>query len=113
MVEQEPVGPTIKSVLICSNRRFHGDQPSCAARGSESLADTLEAGVRDRKINVQVERIKCLGQCTKGPTVRFAPGGCFHLGTSEADVPAILDELEELCGTRDDDPGPPLHLLGS
>lgn len=113
MVEQEPADPAIKSVLICINRRFHGDQPSCAARGSEALADALEAGVRDRNIDVKVERIKCLGQCTKGPSVRFAPGGRFHLGTTDADIPVLLDELEAICGTRDEDPGPRLHLLGS
>jgi hypothetical protein len=54
-----------------------------------------------------------LGQCTKGPTVRFAPGGRFSLGTRLEDVPAILDELQALCGVDDDESGPPMHLLGS
>ncbi|MBO6520625.1 MAG: (2Fe-2S) ferredoxin domain-containing protein [Rhodospirillales bacterium] len=113
MNQQDPAPPVIKSVLICINRRYHADQPSCAQRGSLALADALEDGVRERKIDVEVERIKCLGQCTKGPTVRFAPGGRFSLGTSIDDVPDLLDELESLCGVRDDDDGPPLHLLGS
>lgn len=113
MNHQDPAEPVIKSVLICINRRFQADQPSCAQRGSVALADALEAGIRERKINVAVERIKCLGQCTKGPTVRFAPGGRFNLGTSMDDLPGLLDELERLCGLRDDDAGPPVHLLGS
>ncbi len=102
-------------VLVCINRRFRGDQPSCAARGSEAVADAIEAGIADRKINVQLERSICMGQCTKGPTVRFAPGGRFNLGTHLEDVPAMLDELEALCGLADDeDPNAiPLHLLGS
>ncbi len=104
---------TIQSVLICINRRFHSDQPSCAQRGSEALADAIEAGVRERRINVRVERIKCLGQCTKGPSVRFAPGGRFYLGTSMDDIAGILDELEHACGVRDEEAELPLHLLGS
>ena len=99
-------------MLICINRRYRGDQPSCAQRGSEALADAIEAGVAARRIDIKVERIKCLAQCTKGPTVRLAPGGRFMLGTTLGDVQAILDELERTCGIRDDD-GPPAHLLGS
>lgn len=113
MSEPEGATPAIKSVLICINRRFRGDQPSCAQRGSEALANAIEDGVNARKINVKVERIKCLAQCTKGPAVRFAPGGRFNLGTALDDVPALLDELERNCGLSEDDDTPPVHLLGS
>lgn len=102
-----------QSVMVCINRRFRGDQPSCAARGSEAIADAVEAGIAQRRIAIKMERVICLGQCTKGPTVRFAPGGRFNLGTRLEDVSAILDELQALCGVEDDDGGPPLHLLGS
>ena len=103
--------PTV--VLVCINRRFRGDQPSCAARGSEAVAEALETGVAERNIRVRVERSICMGQCTKGPTVRFAPGGRFNLGTNLEDVSALLDELAELCGHDDTDDGIPLHLIGS
>tara|TARA_R110002126_G_scaffold192718_3_gene340984 strand:+ start:973 stop:1329 length:357 start_codon:yes stop_codon:yes gene_type:complete len=102
-----------QSVMVCINRRFRGDQPSCAARGSEAVADAIEAGIAARRIDIKMERVICLGQCTKGPTVRFAPGGRFNLGTCLEDVPAILDELQALCGVDDDESGPPMHLLGS
>ena len=103
------------TVLVCVNRRFRGDQPSCAARGSEAVADAIEAGIEERNINVRLERSICMGQCTKGPTVRFAPGGRFNLGTNIDDVPAMLDELETSCGRTDDEnaDGVPVHLLGS
>ncbi|MEQ8321660.1 MAG: (2Fe-2S) ferredoxin domain-containing protein [Rhodospirillales bacterium] len=113
MTEPTATSPTFTSVLICINRRFHGDQPSCAQRGAEALADAIEAGVAARKINIRVERIKCLGQCMKGPTVRFSPGGRFNLHTRLDDVSGLLDEMERECGFRDEDTGPPLHLLGS
>jgi len=106
-----PVAP--RSVMVCINRRFRGAQPSCAARGAEAVADAVEAGIAARRIAIKMERVICLGQCTKGPTVRFAPGGRFSLGTRLEDVPAILDELQALCGVDDDESGPPMHLLGS
>ena len=109
-----PAPPGVpQSVMVCINRRFRGDQPSCAARGSEAIADAVEAGIAARRIAVKMERVICLGQCTKGPTVRFAPGGRFSLGIRLEDVPAILDELQALCGVDDDESGLPMHLLGS
>ena len=42
----EPLKEIIpKTVLVCVNRRFRGNQPSCAQRGSEEIADAIERGV--------------------------------------------------------------------
>ena len=99
--------------MICINLRPGSDRPSCSARGSAAVADALERGIAERRINITLERSVCMGQCTKGPTVRFAPGGRFHLGTTLERVDIILDELESLCGLCAEDNSPPLHLLGS
>lgn len=111
--ETEDVVPAPSVLLVCVNRRLRSDQSSCAARNSEQIADALEAGIKDRKIRIRLERSICMGQCTKGPTVRFAPRGRFNLGTSMDDVPRLLDELQHVCGTADEEDGVPLHLLGS
>jgi len=108
MTTEPPTEIIPKTVLVCVNRRFRGDQPSCAQRGSEEIADAIERG-----IDIKVERIICLGQCKKGPTIRFAPAGRFILGTALEDVPALINELHDKCGQRDNDDGPPVHLLGS
>ena len=111
---KEPIKPRPTALLVCVNRRFKGGEPSCAARGSVAIAKAIEQGVHERQIDIAVERIICLGQCTKGPTLKLAPAGDFILGTTAAMVPGILDRLEKACGvkkTRKDDP--PLHLLGS
>ncbi len=108
------MAPRPKTILICVNRRFKADEPSCAARGSLAIAEAIELGVRDRRIDIAVERFICFGQCTKGPTVKLAPGG-FILGTTPDMVAGILDQLEADCGVRDGggDDDPPMHLLGS
>ena len=100
------------TVLICVNRRFKADEPSCAARGSLAIAEAIEGGVRERRIDIAVEHFICFGQCTKGPTVKLVPGD-FILGTTPDMVEGILDRLEAACGLKAGDAGPPVHLLGS
>jgi len=101
-----------KYLMICTNRRFGADDASCAARSSLEIANAIEIGVATRKIDITVERSVCLGKCWKGPTLRLAPGGRFILGKTLNEVDDILDELENLCGLRDD-VTPSLNLLGS
>ncbi|MSO92742.1 MAG: (2Fe-2S) ferredoxin domain-containing protein [Rhodospirillales bacterium] len=103
-----------EKLLICINRRFGGDKPSCAARGSISIADAIEAGTKTRRIALDVERIVCLGQCLHEPSMRLAPGGRFFLGIQPSDVEALLAKFEASFGPRvEEDDTPPIHLLGS
>ncbi len=92
----EPFG----TLLICVNRRFRLDEPSCAARGSLELAARLEEGVRAGRINVKIERSVCLGHCATGPTLRLIPGGKFFDGSQAGDGAAILDQLKTQFGRR-------------
>lgn len=85
--------PTVaKSVIVCINQRFGPNQPSCAGRGSNAIADALDAALQTSAC--EVTRIKCLGRCTEGPNVRIAPGGKFFRGASLDDIPSIIAELE-------------------
>ncbi len=86
--------PRSKTLLICINRRPRIDQPSCAARDSERLAQALEQEIAARGLDICVERTVCMGRCAKGPTLRVAPGGAFHLGMTDGDVSGFLDQLE-------------------
>jgi len=74
------------TVLVCVNRRLPG-KPSCAGRGSEAIAEALEAAAPG--CGVRVTRLECFGRCQEGPNVRIR-GGRFFRGASLADVPAIL-----------------------
>ncbi|MGB0670457.1 MAG: (2Fe-2S) ferredoxin domain-containing protein [Rhodospirillales bacterium] len=121
--------PRPKRLLVCVNMRFQSDRGSCAMRGGRQLLEALRASVAERRINVRVEEIVCLGQCGNGPAMRLAPGGDFFLKVKDGDLEDILAKLEVHCGLLDaggdgDDGGetgpdnngpplPPLHLLGS
>lgn len=90
---------TPRTFAICINRRFGSDKASCAARGSEQIADQLEAGIRERGLNVQIERLVCFGLCMDGPNGRLIPGGAFLKGMTLDDVPALLDEFSRTSET--------------
>lgn len=114
MTETKPPAVVPTTVMVCVNRRFRVDEASCAARGSEKVADALETGIRERRINIKLERSICMGHCQTGPTVRLAPGGRFFHGPSPDEIIAILDELEEICGLREAGDGDmPLFMPGS
>lgn len=107
-VKQQP-----RKVLVCVNRRLKADEASCAARGSLKIADAIERGIQDRGIDIQFERFVCFSHCEKGPNVKLVPGTFLH-GVTADGVEAILDQLEDACGIREDHKsGPPAHLLGS
>lgn len=84
------------SVIVCINRRYGPNAPSCAERGSEALADTLEQLLKEMKMEVEVKRIECLGQCERGPNLRIAPGGRFFSYLTAEDLPAVIIELQRL-----------------
>ena len=65
------------TLIVCVNRRFQSDKGSCAEKGSGALADILEQSIRERNIDITLERIKCLGVCGNGPSMGLATGGNF------------------------------------
>ncbi|MBT4889268.1 MAG: (2Fe-2S) ferredoxin domain-containing protein [Rhodospirillales bacterium] len=82
-------------LAICVNKRF-SDKPSCGMRGSIEIANAMESGITERKLDIQVERIICFGMCTQGPSMRLIPGGDFFRQVKIEDVSNILDQLERI-----------------
>lgn len=80
------------TIIVCVNRRLRHDTPSCAERGSEAIADAVEAQMPGT--GASLVRIKCFGRCADGPIVRIAPGGQFFTEASIDDVPEILEALK-------------------
>lgn len=105
------------ALVICINRRYGVDRASCGGRGSEALADALEREIAERRLAVTVDRIRCFGDCARGPVMRLYPSGPFYRGVGGDDLAAILADIERLCGQREDEadaaPAIPIHLLGT
>ncbi len=105
-----------RALAICVNRRFGLDRPSCGERGSVDIADALERAVGERRIDIRIERLECLGQCAHGPSMRIVPAGRFFLEVTMDDIPEVLGILEAACGRRGGNAGAdglPAHAPGS
>ncbi len=87
-------GASRRKINICINFRAGNVLPSCGARGGRELADALEAGITERQLPYEFNRLHCMGKCHIGPTMRISPGGAFIMGAQESDVPRILDLLQ-------------------
>jgi (2Fe-2S) ferredoxin len=99
------------TLMVCVNRRFGPTTPSCAGRGSEILADHLEAMIADRGLNVAIERSACQGRCAFGPAVRRLPQLEIFLQVTEADLPNIVASCAAVPSLRvaeSDDLPPPI-----
>ncbi|MBF0454077.1 MAG: (2Fe-2S) ferredoxin domain-containing protein [Magnetococcales bacterium] len=82
------------SLIACIKDRATA-KPSCGGRGSEALVDQIEAEVNRQKLPIAVVRMRCLGECSKGPNMRIAPGGQFFYGVKEETIPEIITALKE------------------
>ena len=69
-----------KKLLICTNYRANPNNPSCAARGSQLVLDSLKQQLTEKNIALEVEASPCLGYCNVGPNARLAPNGEFFHG---------------------------------
>ncbi|MBF0448917.1 MAG: (2Fe-2S) ferredoxin domain-containing protein [Magnetococcales bacterium] len=81
------------TLIACNKDRTTG-KPSCAGRGSEALIIQLEEAINKAGLPVSIDRVRCLGECLKGPNMRIAPGGSFYYGVSEQTLPEILVDLK-------------------
>ena len=81
------------TVTVCINDRDERFAPCCGRHGGPDIFAALQDAVARRGLNVDVQTIRCLGLCAKGPNVRIAPSGSLYHAVSPADVPALVDEL--------------------
>lgn len=72
--------------LVCTNRRFSEQNPSCAMRGSELLIEKLH------KLGANVQSSCCFGHCKKGAVLRTIPSGKFYYEVTENDIPTIVEQ---------------------
>lgn len=79
-----------KKIFVCTNFRANPNNPSCAARDSQLVLDTLKAELAKKNIAIEIEESPCMGYCEVGPNVRLAPSGIFFHGVSAKNLSKLI-----------------------
>ena len=88
----------IPRLTVCVNDRGPGAiTPSCGARGSGRLLDAIADEISLRGLKIELQTIRCLGVCEKGPNARLVPGNNWFHGLGPEDVGTLVDKAESLC----------------
>lgn len=81
-------------LTVCVNvRPEDGISVSCGPRGGADIAAGIEAEIGRRGLAIEVETIRCLGLCQRGPNVRLAPGNSWFHGVRVSDVAELVDQV--------------------
>lgn len=87
------------TVTVCINDRDERFAPCCGRHGAPEILAALKEALAQRGLDVDVQTIRCLGMCEKGPNLRAAPSGSLYHAVAVADVPALVDSLERELAT--------------
>ena len=104
MTPKPPIAvPFQKIVFVCINRR-EGDEPCCAARGSEAIAAALKERVKAMGLSrrIRISKSGCQDLCAQGPTVMVFPDYVCYQGVTRNDIDRILRDI-----TKDEPAGGP------
>ena len=81
------------TIIVCVLERSPW-QNSCGPTGGLELLDLIKAEVAKQDLKVEIKDVHCLGNCEKGPNIRFAPGGPFLSKLTTDDLPKIMETLK-------------------
>lgn len=81
------------TVTVCINDRDERFAPCCGRHGGPEIVAALQSAVNARGLDVDIQTIKCLGLCAKGPNLRVAPSGSLYHAMTVDDVPTVVDAL--------------------
>ena len=96
-----PEGASGKPLLtVCINDRGpNAITVSCGPQGGTGIEDALSEEIARRGLDMEVQTIKCLGLCEKGPNIRLAPGKNWFHEVSKDDVSEIVEQAAAHMGT--------------
>jgi len=82
--------------MVCTNVRYNPKHKSCAGQGSEALIKQLKVLSAASNKPIEIEEIKCFGQCDRGPVMRIAPALEFFYHVQENDLAHIIKTIQQL-----------------
>ena len=86
-------------LTVCINDRGQNAiTVSCGPRGGSDLERTLSEEIDRRGLKIEVQTIRCLGLCDKGPNVRLVPGNNWFHEVGSGDVSELIDLTMEHMG---------------
>ena len=89
-------------LTVCINDRGpNAITVSCGPQGGTGLDTAIADEIERRGIDIEVQTIKCLGLCEKGPNVRLAPGNNWFHEITPSDVPALVEAAAGHMGLLD------------
>lgn len=89
----------MKKVIICNNFRSNPSKPSCSARGSKAITEAITHEVNTHQLDIEIEHVKCLGMCERGPNVKLAPLGPFIEGVDNSQIPKLIEKIRAFTET--------------
>jgi (2Fe-2S) ferredoxin len=87
------------TVTVCINDRDERFAPCCGRHGGPQILDAVREGLAQRGLDVDVQTIRCLGLCAKGPNLRVAPSGSLYQQIAVEEIPALIDALVSEIGS--------------
>lgn len=85
----------MKSILVCTHHRANPNQPSCGARGAQTLKQALTDAVATENLELRIVEIQCLGECDAGPNMRLIPSGPVFNHVELEQVPYIIKTAKQ------------------
>ena len=81
------------TVTVCINDRDERFAPCCGRHGGPQILAALNEAVARRELDAEIQTIRCLGLCEKGPNLRVAPSVSLYHAIAVGDIPELIDSL--------------------
>ncbi len=94
---QRPMPPDFSgrpTVTVCINDRDERFAPCCGRHGGPQILAALQDAVARGEMDADIQTIRCLGLCEKGPNLRVAPSGSLYHEVAAGDVADLVVSLK-------------------
>ena len=80
-----------KHVFICINERKLGEKQSCGEEHGLNLVKEMKRMVREKGLNIRINKAGCLDACEFGPAITIYPEGTYYGKVQLSDIEEIVE----------------------